>query len=53
MHSYSFFILVDFKIPHNNKLNPYSLKLDNVLIFSILHNMLLFQHKLLGTLLII
>ena len=30
MHFSFFFILGDFNIPHNNKLNPYSLKQDNI-----------------------
>ena len=30
MHSSPFFIFRDFNISHNNKLNPYSLKLDNI-----------------------
>ena len=53
MHFSPFFILGDFNIPHYNRLNLYSLNLDNILIFPISHNMLLFQHKLPETLLII
>ena len=52
-HSSLFFILGDFDIPHHNRLNLYYLKQDIFLIFLISHNMLIFQHTLLGTLLLI
>ena len=52
-HSSLFFILGDFDIPHYNRLSLYYLKQDIFLIFSISLNMLIFQHTLLGTLLLI